>query len=341
MNYSRLDDEVYLREALKEGKKGLGLTSPNPPVGAIIVRDGQVIGRGWHEKTGGPHAELFAIGDASRNFGLDASRGATLYVTLEPCSTHGRTPPCVNAIITAGIKRVVVGTQDPNPVHSGKGLDLLKAAGIEVTCGVAEKESQELIRFFTRHITTGMPWVIAKSAATLDGRTRLPAECGPWVSSQKARDDVQFWRRQCDAILVGGETFRVDNPSLTLRGKWAEGRPQPWRVILSSDPDLPETHKLFTDFHANRTIVHDGITLRESLGRLGKNGVTSVMLESGGRLLSHALTEGLVNEVILYLAPILGGANQMLIHGEGIASTLKDLEVTKIGSDLRLRGMVV
>ena len=329
-----------MREALTEGAKGLGLTSPNPPVGAIIVRDGETIGRGWHERAGSPHAEVLALGDAAGQFGPDAARGAALYVTLEPCSTHGRTPPCTGAILEAGLKRVIIGTADPNPLHAGKGLDLLREAGVDVTSGVAEKEARELIRFFSRHITTGLPWVIAKSAITLDGRTSLPAGEGQWVSSKQAREDVQFWRRQCDAILVGGETFRRDNPSLTLRGKWAEGRPQPWRVVLTSDPDLPESHKLFTDLHSNRAIVHEGITFRESLTRLGNLGVTSVMLESGGRLFTHALEEGLVNEVILYLAPVLGGGDHRLIPTEGVAGRLKDVEVSLIGPDIRVRGIV-
>ena len=334
-------DEGYLREALTEGSKGLGTTSPNPPVGAVLVKNGKIIGRGWHERVGGPHAEIFALGDAARQHGPEAARSATLYVTLEPCSTQGRTPACTKAIIAAGLARVVVGTIDPNPLHAGKGLDLLRAAGIGVTCGVLEDESHELIRFFSHHITTGLPWVLAKTAMTLDGHTTLPPGSGQWVTSKEARDDVQFWRRQCDAIMVGGETFRRDNPALTLRGKWAEGRVQPWRVVLSSDPDLPEAHRLFTDFHSNRTIVHDGLSLRESLTRLGTLGVTSVMLESGGRLLTHALEEGLVNEMILYIAPVLGGGENRLIRSEGIVGSLRDVEVTTIGSDIRVRGKVV
>ncbi|NLT69178.1 MAG: bifunctional diaminohydroxyphosphoribosylaminopyrimidine deaminase/5-amino-6-(5-phosphoribosylamino)uracil reductase RibD [Verrucomicrobiaceae bacterium] len=333
-------DQEYLREALAEGRKGLGTTSPNPPVGAVIVRDGRILGRGWHQRAGGPHAEIAALADAARQHGPEAARGATLYVTLEPCSTRGRTPACTGAILEAGLARVVVGATDPNPLHAGAGLDLLRDAGVEVTRGVLEKESRELIRFFSRHITTGLPWVLAKSAMTLDGRTTLPAGEGQWISSEEAREDVQFWRRQCDAILVGGETFRRDNPSLTLRGKWAEDRLQPWRVVLSSDPDLPRTHHLFTDAHSHRTLVHEGLTLRESLTRLGAMGVSSVMLESGGRLLTHALAEGLVNEVILYLAPVLGGGDTRLIRGEGIVARLREIETAKVGPDIRIRGKV-
>lgn len=333
-------DEGYLREALEEGRKGLGTTSPNPPVGAVIVRDGRILGRGWHRQAGGPHAEVAALADSARHHGSEAARGATLYVTLEPCSTQGRTPACTGAILAAGLARVVVGTMDPNPLHAGKGLDLLRAAGIEVTCGVLEKESRELIRFFSHHITTGLPWVLAKTAMTLDGRTTLPPGQGPWITSEEARDDVQFWRRQCDAILVGGETFRRDDPALTLRGKWAEGRVQPWRVVLSSDPDLPGTHRLFSDRYSDRTLVYADLTLRESLIRLGTMGVTSVMLESGGRLLTHALEEGLVNEVILYLAPVLGGGENRLTRSEGIVARLHEVETTKVGPDIRIRGKV-
>jgi diaminohydroxyphosphoribosylaminopyrimidine deaminase/5-amino-6-(5-phosphoribosylamino)uracil reductase len=334
------EDERFMHEALAEGAKGLGTTSPNPPVGAVVVRDGEVIGRGWHERVGEPHAERHALGDAERNHGPAATRGATLYVTLEPCSTHGRTPPCTEAILASGIARVVVSATDPNPAHAGAGLDLLREAGVEVTTGVLEKEGLDLIRFFARHITTGRPWIIAKTAATLDGHTTLPESMGRWISNEAAREDVQSWRRQCDAILVGGETFRRDNPALTLRGKWAEGRPQPWRVVLTSDVDLPETHQLFNDLHRERTIIHEGLTLPQSLDRLGEIGVCSVMLESGGRLLTHALGEGLVDEMILYLAPLLGGGGNRILAVEGLVARLENPEYLAIGDNLRVRGRV-
>jgi len=333
-------DEQWMRLALAEGARGLGTTSPNPPVGAVIVRDGEVLGSGWHERAGEPHAERYALGDAERRHGPESARGATLYVSLEPCSTHGRTPPCTEAILAAGIRRVVVSTTDPNPAHAGAGLEFLRKSGVEVSCGILEREGRELIRFFARHITTGLPWVIAKSAATFDGRTTLPEEMGRWISNEAAREDVQTWRRQVDAILVGGETLRRDNPALTLRGKWAEGRQQPWRVVLTSDVDLPESHQLFDDLHRNRTLVHEGITLRESLSRLGGMGVTSVLLESGGRLLTHALEEGLVDEVILYLAPLLGGGENRLITATGFLAKLESPEYTPIGDNLRVRGRI-
>jgi len=333
-------DETHMRAALAEGAQGLGLTSPNPPVGAIVVREGEIVGRGWHRKAGQPHAEPEAITAARADHGPDVTEGATLYVTLEPCSTHGRTPPCTRAIIDAKFARVVVGTTDPNPAHAGAGLEILRAAGIEVVAEVCEKEAADLIRFFAKLITTGTPWVIAKSATTLDGKTTLPVGEGQWISSLESREDVQRWRRQCDAILVGGETFRIDNPSLTLRGEYAKDRPQPLRVVLTSDASLPRGHKLYTDEHSDRTRTHRGMTLQESLNSLGEEGVASVMLESGGRLLSHALAEGLVDEVILYLAPILGGGSSRLIHDESIVAQLSDVEVERIGPDIRVRGRI-
>jgi len=323
-----------MQEALDEGRKGLGLTSPNPPVGSIIVKDGKVVGRGYHKKAGGPHAEVNAIADA------DTTEGTTVYVTLEPCSTHGRTPPCVEAIKNAGISRVVVGATDPNPDHVGAGFQQLRDAGIEVTSGVLEQECDHLIRFFAKRITTGLPWVIAKTAATLDGRTTLKPGEGQWISSEASREDVQNWRQQCDAILVGGETFRRDNPSLTLRGKYAEGRPQPLRVVLTSDENLPPGHHLFTDEYAAHTRIQQGFTFRESLEELASEGVSAVLLESGGRLLAHALDRGFVDEVVLYLAPRLGGGETSLIPTPNLGVHLEDMQVDQIGSDIRIVGRI-
>jgi len=327
-----------MREALSEAAQGLGLTSPNPPVGAVIVRDGAELGRGWHQCAGEAHAEVNAIADARTRHGADACHGATIYVTLEPCSTHGRTPPCVAAILNAGFSRVVIASTDPNPDHVGAGFETLRNAGIEVATGILENEGDELIRFFAKRITTGLPWVIAKTAATLDGRTTPGPGESQWISSDASRDDVQKWRRRCDAIMIGGETFRIDNPSLTLRGAYAEGRTQPLRVIFTSDDLLPKTHHLFTDEHKDRTRVHWSQSLEESLRSLADEGVSGVMLESGGRLLAHAIKLGLVDELILYLAPRLGGGKTRLLPIDGITAELSDIEVAKIGPDIRLRG---
>jgi len=327
-----------MREALSEAAKGIGLTSPNPPVGAVIVREGTELGRGWHQRAGEAHAEVNAITDAQARHGAEGCHDATIYVTLEPCSTHGRTPPCVAAILNAGFSRVVIASTDPNPDHVGAGFETLRKAGVEVTPGILENEGNELIRFFAKRITTGLPWVIAKTAATLDGRTTLGPGESQWISSDASRDDVQKWRRQCDAIMIGGETFRIDNPSLTLRGDYAEDRTQPLRVIFTSDELLPQTHHLFTDEHKDRTRVHWSQSLQDSLRSLAGEGVNGVMLESGGRLLAHAMKLGLVDELILYLAPRLGGGNTRLLPIDGITAELSDIEVAKIGPDIRIIG---
>lgn len=331
-------DERFMQTAIELGFRGLGMTSPNPAVGAIIVRDGTIIGEGWHKKAGGPHAEVHAIRDAQEKHGPESTHGATIYVTLEPCSTHGRTPPCTSAILDAGLSRVVVGSTDPNPDHAGGGYDFLRNTGIEVTVGIAEKEADHLLRFFRKHITTGRPWVIAKTAATLTGHTTLPKGEGQWISSPTSREDVQRIRRQCDAIMIGGETLRIDNPSLTLRGKWAEDREQPRRIVLTSDTTLPETHHLFTDEFSENTTVHQGIALEQSLEKLGSEGVTSVLLESGGRLLAHGLESGLIDELVLYLAPIVGGSGDKTIPLQDFTTRLDSLDVSISGPDVRITG---
>lgn len=340
MNHDCPEDEKWMQEALAQGRKGIGLTSPNPPVGAVIVRDGELIGTGWHHKAGTAHAEVNAIFNAQETHGPASTRGATIYVTLEPCSTFGKTPPCVDAIREAGLARVVAGTSDPNRAHAGHGFDVLRGANIEVETDVLKPGCDHLIRYFAKHVTTGMPWVIAKTAATLDGRTVLPPDRGQWISSEASREDVQAWRRQCDAILVGGETLRKDNPSLTLRGKWAEGREQPLRVVLTAHSHPKEAYHLLHDEFASRTRIHKGMSLCESLQALGEEGVCAVLLESGGRLLAHALEDGLVDEMVLYLAPILGGAAKHLIPVHKIVAELEEVEVTTIGRDIRVVGRI-
>lgn len=334
------DDYAFMAEAIREGEKGLGLTSPNPAVGAIVTRDNEILGRGWHRVAGGPHAEVEAIQDGEKIHGTGSLEGATIYVTLEPCSTTGRTPPCVEAIQKAGIQRVVVGSTDPNPDHEGAGFAILREAGIEVVTGVLEEEADHLLRYFRSRVERGRPWVIAKSAITLDGRTTLEPGAGQWISSPESREDVQKWRRQCDAILVGGQSFRTDNPQLTLRGPYAEGRTQPLRVVFTSDENLPQDFHLFTDEFKDRTRIHRGISLAKSLTSLAEEGVNAVMLESGGRLLGHALSEGLVDEVILYLAPRLGGGSSRLLPTDSVMAQLERIESTSIGPDLRIRGRV-
>ncbi len=332
------DDRTWMRVALHEAGKGLGLTSPNPAVGAVIVKDDQILGRGWHRKAGEAHAEIHAIQDALSRHSEEALKAATLYVTLEPCSTTGRTGACTDAIVAAGFHRVVIGCPDPNPAHAGAGIEILRDAGIEVVSGCREEEARHLIRFFAKHITTGLPWVIAKTAITLDGRTALRSEDGPWISGPEALEDVQRLRRQIDAILVGGETVRRDDPRLTLRGEYAADRPQPWRVVLTATRDLPEGAKLFTDEHKARTIVLRGASLERSLKVLGDQGIASVMIESGGRLFAHGIANDLIDEVVIYLAPTLGGGDSRLLPVDRIVADLDDVTYERVGRDFRIIG---
>lgn len=328
--------------ALLEGRKGLGLTSPNPPVGAVIVdREGRIISKGFHARAGTAHAEVVAINNALESVGPDPIRGASLFVTLEPCSTTGRTPPCCDAIIRAGIRHVFAATSDPHPAHNGAARDILVERGVSYCQGILEEDARYLIRFFERRITRGLPWVIAKTAMTLDGHTTLPPERGQWISSLESRDDVQQLRRQCDAILVGGETVRKDNPMLTLRGKYAEGREQPERIVVTAMKDLPPHARIFNDEHAHRTHVYHGQPLEKVLEDLGKRGICSVLMESGGSLFSHAIARKLIDEVVFYIAPLIGGGDHVVMPVNGVMADLTDLTVDRIGPDIRITARVV
>ncbi|NIP93445.1 MAG: bifunctional diaminohydroxyphosphoribosylaminopyrimidine deaminase/5-amino-6-(5-phosphoribosylamino)uracil reductase RibD, partial [Akkermansiaceae bacterium] len=222
-----MSDSEYMRRALELARRGLGLTSPNPPVGAVIIEDGRELGSGWHRRAGEPHAEIEAIRDAVSRGGQGALGNATLYVTLEPCSSVGRTGACTTAIRQAGLKRVVIGAGDPNPANAGRASGILQDAGIEVVEGIEEAACEELIRAFSKAQKTGLPWLIIKTAMSLDGRiTRAPGE-GPWISGEGSRADVQRLRFEADAILTSGRTVRADDPRLTLRGsEIPEGKEQ-------------------------------------------------------------------------------------------------------------------
>ncbi len=331
--------------ALAEAAKGVGLTSPNPAVGAVIVRKGRIIGRGWHHRAGQPHAEIEAIRSLTRP---SQAEGATIYVTLEPCSTHGRTPPCVDAIIRAGFGRVVIGAIDPNPHHAGRGVTLLRAAGIQVTTGVQAEACVTLNAAFNKWIVSRKPWVIAKAGMSLDGRITRPPGEGQWLTSEASRADAMRLRARVDAILVGANTLRADNPKLTLRGlEGFDEKAQPWRVIVSRGRNpLPKTAHVFTDKHRDRTLVYCGKSLRAVLTDLGKRQVTAVLIEGGMRVLGDAFDRRLVDEVCFYLAPILCGGPAVGVGGRGAPSTLaapsiENPEYTRIGDDLRLSGRVV
>lgn len=327
-----------MRLALLEASKGMGRTSPNPAVGAVIVRHGEILAQGWHRKAGKPHAEIEAIRALATP---ELAQGATIYVTLEPCSTHGRTPPCVNAIITAGFRRVVIGATDPNPRHAGRGLGLLRDAGLEVTSGILEKECTRLNEAFNQWIVTGQPFVIAKSAMSLDGRITRPPGEGQWLTSPASRRWGHRLRAQVDAILVGAETIRRDNPRLTVRGVGRHR--QPWRVVISRSGNLPPGAHVFTDAWKERTLVFP--ELQDALQELGRRQILSVLIEGGGEILGAAFDARLVDRVEFFYAPILTGGPTSAVAGHGVGSNEEGLRLvdpvfTQSGPDLHLSALV-
>jgi diaminohydroxyphosphoribosylaminopyrimidine deaminase / 5-amino-6-(5-phosphoribosylamino)uracil reductase len=339
------DDEKWMRAALREARRGVGQTSPNPAVGAVIVRAGRIVARGWHRRAGLAHAEVEALA-ALKN--RAQARGATLYVTLEPCSTRGRTPPCTDAILAAGFARVVAGAVDPNPRHAGRGLDILRRAGIDVRAGVLDDECREMNRAWNKWIVSRAPWVIAKAGMSLDGRLTRPPGEGQWLTSEAARADAMRLRAQVDAILIGANTLRADNPRLTLRGLAGfDGKPQPWRVVVSRGKNpLPENAHLFTDEHRERTLVFRGQSLRAVLAELGRRQVTSVLIEGGTRILGEAFDRRLVDEVCFYMAPLLCGGPHVAVGGRGVGASaeavqIRDPRYERIGDDLRLSGQAI
>ncbi len=329
------EDTRWMQLALEEARKGVGRTAPNPPVGAVIVKDGELLGNGWHRAAGQPHAEREALADAG---GRDV-RGATIYITLEPCSTHGRTPPCTQGLIDAGIARVVYATVDRNPDHAGRADALLKAAGIDVLSGVCREEAEKLLRPFFKVRATGLPWVIWKTAMSLDGRITRPPGEGQWLTGEAARADVQKLRATVDAILTSGETVRRDQPALTIRvPELLAGRLQPWRVVIS---DRPET--LVLDGPMERTLIRPRGDLAEILRNLAREqGVLTVMIEAGGVFSAAMFEAGLVDEAVIYYAPLLCGGPSPGLAGAGLHESLhlKEIDFLQLGNDIRLRGVI-
>ena len=335
-------DEHWMSLALAEARRGIGLTSPNPPVGAALVRDGAVIGAGYHQKAGGPHAEIEALNDA-RTRGNDP-RGATAYVTLEPCSTHGRTPPCTNALIQAGVLRVVYGATDPNPQHAGAADEILRNAGIEVRSQVLQHDCEEILRAFTKWITTGKPYVIAKAATTLDGRLTRPAGESQWITSEAARAHAMHLRVRSDAILIGAETLRKDDPALTLRGPGIpEGKGQPQRFVVTRSGDIPQHARILNDeFRARTTVIHGDHSFEDILGQMKSSGVQTVLLEGGGSLLTQAFAARAVDEVCWYVAPRISGSGVPSVSGHIFPSVaLTNVTHETIGDDICIHGTPV
>ncbi len=336
-------DIRWMSAALDQARRGVGLTSPNPPVGAVIVKDGMIIGWGYHKRAGEAHAEVEAIQDAmTRSPKLLA--GATIYVTLEPCCTTGRTPPCTEAIKTARLARVVYGARDPNPQHQGRANEMFAAARIQVTAGVMEPECQELIQPFAKWVTTGLPYVIAKVGQSLDGRITRPAGESQWITSEAARSHALRLRNRVDAIIVGAETVRRDNPRLTLReGSLSQGKQQPWRVVMTRSGALPPEATLFTDEFKERTLVLKGLDFPEVLRELGQRGATTVLVEGGGIVMGQAFACRMVDEVAWYIAPRLCGSGRPSIAGLPWTSSLElnPVKVLTLGDNVLFSGYPV
>ncbi len=326
-----------MRAALVEAKKALGRTSPNPAVGAVLVINDRIVSKGHHREAGRAHAEIECL----RNFKAPIPAGATLYVTLEPCSTAGRTAPCTEAIIKAELKSVVIGATDPNPRHSGRGIVQLRKAGVRVQDGILAEECTRLNEAFNKWIVTGQPFVIAKCGMSLDGRlTRRPGE-SRWITGSDARGKAHELRARVDAILVGAGTVRTDNPRLTVRG--VRRARQPWRIVLTRSRQLPPQAHVFSDKFANRTLIYEQKSLASVLKDLGKRGITSVLIEGGGEVLGEALDNRLIDKVQIYLGPILTGGPVTAFPGEGAEKTadalrLRDIKYEQLGKTVSLRG---
>jgi diaminohydroxyphosphoribosylaminopyrimidine deaminase / 5-amino-6-(5-phosphoribosylamino)uracil reductase len=348
---------IFMRLALRLARKGSGKTSPNPMVGAVLVRNGKIIGRGWHRCAGGPHAEIAALRDAQING--RSTRGATLFVTLEPCCTQGRTPPCTDALMAAGIKKVFIGATDPNPQHAGKGFEILQRAGMEIVSGVLGDEAARLNEVFNHWIVRRTPFVTVKAAMTLDGKIATASGESKWITGEKAREYGMKLRFASDAILVGINTILSDNPSLTARSQNSEFRiqnknPQLRRIVLDSRARTPLTAKVVSDeFVALTTIVvsahapkkrvaelskrvnilvapvkknssrvtrHASLDLRWLLKKLGAQNVTSLLVEGGGAVNASFLLGGFAQRMAFFYAPkILGGhAARKGVAGDGV-----------------------
>ena len=348
-----MDDKDYMQMALELAAKGRGFTSPNPMVGAVVVKDGRVVGSGYHRRVGGPHAEVNALADAG-----DAAKGATLYVTLEPCNHTGRTPPCTESIIKAGIKRVVVAMPDPNIDVIGGGNGYLQQQGIEIVSGVCEKQAKRLNEVFIKFATTHLPFVILKCAATLDGRIATRSGDSKWVTGESSREFVHRLRHAVDGILVGVDTVKMDNPSLTTRIKDGNGL-DPVRIILDTHLSTPLDAKvLLQESDADTLIVtaesvpdskkeaarqsgakvitcplrDERIDLQTLMNKFGAMGLTSILIEGGSRVIASALKAGIVDKILFFYAPkILGGDDGIPIcRGTGPELMKDSLEVADI-----------
>ena len=366
VDFLRIDeDRKFMSRALELAVRGMGHTRPNPMVGAVLVKDGRIIGEGWHEQYGGPHAEVNCFNHATED-----PKGATLYVTLEPCAHYGKTPPCADLVISKGVDRVVAAMVDPNPLVAGKGIRRIKDAGIFVTVGVMEKEARKLNEVFLKYVTQHKPFVLYKAAMSLDGKTACYTGDSKWISSGDAREEVHVLRGCYKGIMVGAGTILADNPQLTAR---TEGMIDPIRIIVDGHLSVPLKAKVFQD--PGETIVltttasdenkrkqlsqmgidiimADGeekgkVDLQAAMTGLALKGIDGILLEGGATLAASAFEEGIVDKIRLYVAPkIIGGVTAPgLIGGKGASSMakvlhLKDMQTEMSGSDLVIEAYV-
>lgn len=357
MSFSAVDHGMMGR-ALQLAERGLWTTSPNPRVGCLLVRDGRIVGEGWHEKAGQPHAEVHALRAAG-----EQARGATAYVTLEPCSHHGRTPPCAEALIAAGVARVVAAMTDPNPLVAGQGLARLQAAGIATASGLLENEARELNIGFVSRMTRGRPWLRLKAAASLDGKTALNNGVSQWITGPDARRDGHAWRARACAILTGIGTVRDDDPQLSVRD--VDTTRQPLRVVVDSRLEIPLTARILQGGgtlvvgavdHAEKAALLRStgnfveilknpagkVDLKAMLELLASRGINEVHAEAGCKLNGSLLREGLVDELLLYLAPcLIGDQASGLFNLPELATLdgkrpLQIRDLRQVGADIRV-----
>lgn len=355
-------------QALKEAVRGLGRTSPNPCVGALVVKNDRIVGKGYHKKAGEAHAEINALRDAG-----DEARGATIYITLEPCNHTGKTPPCSHALVRAGIKRVVVGMEDPNPLVHGSGITYLLDRGVEVCSGLLAEKCRAINRPFLKHITTAMPWVVMKAGISLDGRITYGKGKSGWLTGPEARGKVHRLRDMTDAIMVGIDTICIDNPSLTTRLPRKKGK-DPIRIILDTNLRIPLSARVLhleskaptwifcreeTDSQKKAKLSKTGAIVHEVAevegGRLdlalvtevlGREGVTSVLVEGGAKIHGSMLRSRLVDHVNLFYAPIFAGeAGISVVGGLTAASreeaiSLEKISFKRFGDDIMIEGDV-
>jgi len=358
-----MDDEFWMRMALHLAEKGKGRTSPNPMVGAVLLKRGKVVGEGYHAQAGEPHAEIIAIKKAG-----EKAKGATLFLNLEPCTHYGKTPPCVPAVIEAGVRKVIVGMEDPNPLVKGRGMVLLKQAGLDVKLGVLEKECYRLNEAFCKYIVRHEPFIILKVAATLDGKLATRNGESQWITGETSRRFVHRLRDQVDGVVVGIGTVMKDDPMLTTR---IRGGRDPYRIVFDSRLRIPENAKV-VDLSPSKTIVATTemasrdkierlqkkgvqilisdsklgkVDLKSSLLKLGEMGMISLLVEGGSQINGSFLDQGLIDKIFLFLSPKLIGDPLApgIFSGAGIASlkeatSIKDLKVRRVGEDILLEG---